>query len=72
MGRAEEKYYIKHNDSHIRKKLGREDAIVYIEGVTGYRYNLGKYIAVSSKDYDITATLIEEGKTHINKWGDLE
>ena len=72
MGRAEKLYYIKHNDSHIRKKLGREDAVEYIEGITGDRYNLGKYLSVSSGEYDITATLIEEGKTHINKWGDLE
>lgn len=72
MGRTEKMYYIRHNDSHIRKMLTREDTIKYIEGITGDRYNLGKYITVSSEEYDITATLIEEGKTHINKWGELE
>lgn len=72
MGRTEKMYYIRHNDSHIRKMLTREDTIKYIETITGDRYNLGKYITVSSEEYDITATLIEEGKTHINKWGELE
>lgn len=72
MERTEKMYYIRHNDSHIRKMLTREDTIKYIETITGDRYNLGKYITVSSEKYDITATLVEEGKTHINKWGDLE
>lgn len=72
MERTEKVYYIRHNDSHIRKMLTREDTIKYIEGITGDRFNIQKYISVSSEEYDITATLIEEGKTHINKWGDLE
>lgn len=72
MERTEKMYYIRHNDSHIRKIMGREETISYIETITGDRYNIQKYITVSSEEYDITATLIEEGKTHINKWGDLE